>query len=93
MAQTGESTLLHELCADLPPYVEDLMQVPGIGPRKARLLHKALHVDTAEELVEAARQGKVSRVWGFGQKRQSEIAQLSLFDDQYQESPELRMAA
>jgi DNA polymerase (family 10) len=94
MAETGDSALLHELCADLPPYIENLMQVPGIGPRNARLLHEALHVDTAEELVEAARAGKVGRVWGFGEKRQAAIAQLSLFDmEMPEETPRLRLAA
>ena len=94
LVETGDLALVHELCADLPPYVEALMRVPGIGPRTAELLHKALDVETPEELVWAARDHHVRNVWGFGKKREQQIAQLSLFEGEAFDEPfELRMAA
>jgi len=94
LEDTGDLELIHDLCADLPPHIEELMRVPGIGPRTADLLHKSLNVDTAEQLVRAARNHKVRTVWGFGAKREQNIAQLSLFEDAWMnETPQLQMAA
>ena len=94
LVETGDLELIHDLCADLPPHIEELMRVPGVGPRTADLLHKALDVDTAEQLVRAARSHKVRAVWGFGEKREQAIAQLSLFEDAWMNEPtQLQMAA
>ena len=82
LATTGELQYFHELCEDLPPYMEALMELPGVGPRTARHLHEALGAERAEDIVRAARAGRLESVWGFGKKRTSQIAQLSLFDDE-----------
>ncbi len=79
--RTGQMSTLLELCEGLPPYIGALMSVPGIGPRRAQQLHDALGVETPEQLVAAARMGKLQSVWGFGEKRAEQIAQLSLFED------------
>ncbi|WP_165864700.1 helix-hairpin-helix domain-containing protein [Capsulimonas corticalis] len=81
LATTGELQYFHELCEDLPPYMEALMELPGVGPRTAQHLHEALGAETADDVVHAARTGKLKSLWGFGEKRTSRIAQLSLFDD------------
>ncbi len=81
LALTGDMAFFDELCADLPPHMGALMRVPGIGPRTAQRLHDALGISTPEQLVEAARLGRLKPLWGFGPKRQAQFAQLSLFDD------------
>ena len=82
LAQTGEMSYFEELCADLPPYLRELMHVPGIGPKSAKHVHEVLGIETLDQLVQAARDGRLQSVWGFGAKRTSDIGQLSLFDDQ-----------
>ncbi len=81
LAQTGHMEYLDDLCADLPPYVGALMAVPGVGPRMAARLHEDLGVETPSGLAQAARTGRVQSVWGVGEKRAGQWAQLSLFDD------------
>jgi DNA polymerase (family X) len=92
LAQNGEMSYFDELCADLPAYMGALMRVPGIGPRTAQHLHEALGIETPEQLREAARQGRLETVWGFGPKRQAQFAQLSLFDED-EFAPQQRLAA
>ena len=81
LVQTGDMAFLDELCADLPPHMGALMRVPGIGPRTAQRLHDSLDISTPEQLIEAARLGRLQSLWGFGPKRQAQFAQLSLFED------------
>ncbi len=92
LVKTGDMAYLDELCADLPPYMRDLLRVPGIGPRTARQLHDVLGIETPEQLIEAARQCRLETVWGFGPKRQARFAQLSLFDES-DFAPQQRLAA
>jgi hypothetical protein len=47
--------------------------VPGVGPRLARLLHDALHVDTLEALEAAAHDGRVQSIPGVGPRRAQAI--------------------
>jgi DNA polymerase (family 10) len=44
------------------------MRVPGLGPAKARALYAELGVSTAAELEQAARDGRLQAVPGFGDK-------------------------
>ena len=92
LARTGDMSFFDDLCADLPPYMGALMRVPGVGPRTAQHLHDALGIETPEQLVEAARLGRLQTLWGFGPKRQAQFAQLSLFDES-DFAPQQRLAA
>jgi DNA polymerase (family 10) len=47
----------------------ELEGVPGIGPRLARELRDMLGVVDLEGLARAAREGRLSRIYGFGPKR------------------------
>lgn len=77
----GRMPFFDDLCADLPPPIAALMQVPGMGPKTARIVSETLGVRTPEELRRAARDGRLASVWGFGAKRTAQVAQLSLFDE------------
>ena len=65
-----------ELRADLPPAVDHLMNVHGIGPKLAVRLHKELGVRSPAELADAARRGEVIKLPGFGPKRQAAYARI-----------------
>jgi putative hydrolase len=43
--------------------------IPGVGPKLARRIHDALHVDTLEALEAAAHDGRLESVPGVGQRR------------------------
>jgi DNA polymerase (family X) len=53
---------------DFPVALASLLQVPGLGPGRARALYKELGVSTVTELEEAARSGRLQEVPGFGPK-------------------------
>lgn len=65
---TGRSSLLDQLEAQASP--EDVFnRVPGIGPELARRIVKELDIETLEELEEAAHDGRLETVEGFGTRR------------------------
>ncbi len=64
----GKSSLLEELEAQASP--EDAFaRVPGIGKELAQRMIKELHIQTLPELEEAAHDGRLEKVEGFGAKR------------------------
>ena len=66
--QTGRSNLLDRLNGDITP--EDLfIQVPGIGEELAGRIASQMDVDTLEQLEQAAHDGRLGEVKGFGSRR------------------------
>src|SRR3982074_484720 len=53
---------------DFPVALASLLQIPGLGPGRARSLYKELGVSTVNDLEEAARSGRLQDVPGFGPK-------------------------
>lgn len=74
-ATTGHLALLDRLRKDLPAGVTELLDVPGLGPRRVRALYDELHVHTLPQLLRAARDGRVRELHGFGPKTEEHIAQ------------------
>jgi hypothetical protein len=73
---TGRSTLLERLEGEVSP--EELFaQVPGIGQALARRVTAELDVESLEELEQAAHDGRLREVKGFGPRR-VESVRLSL---------------
>ena len=66
--RTGRSSLLERLEGQVSP--EDLFTtVPGIGEELARRIHRELNIDTLEELEQAAHDGRLETLSGFGERR------------------------
>jgi len=76
LVRDGSMNFYVELRADLPPAVDRLMNVAGIGPKLATRLHKELGVASPAELADAARRGQVIKLQGFGPKRQAAYARI-----------------
>ena len=70
---TGESAYLHELRADLPPGMPDLLRVPGLAVQKVHLLHEQLGIDSVDALEAATLDGRLATVKGFGPKSVAKI--------------------
>lgn len=74
--KTGKSQLLQRLRGEVAP--EDVFeQVPGIGHELAERIVRELDVKTLEELEQAAHDGRLARVEGFGRRR-VEALQMTL---------------
>jgi DNA polymerase (family X) len=72
-ATTGKVQRLEEYRAALPKGLLEIMAVPGLGPKRAMVLHKELRIDSLTKLKEACEQGKLLTVKGFGLKSQDDI--------------------
>lgn len=70
---TGASPYLERLRQQSPPGAADLVRVPGLSPRRIRLLHESLGVQTVEQLREACASQRVRRVPGFGEKTEQRL--------------------
>lgn len=70
---TGRSSLLDELRAELPPGIIELSQIPGLSTKKVQLLHDALGISSIAELQMACEINAISKVKGFGDKTQQKI--------------------
>jgi DNA polymerase (family X) len=73
LLDTGEIPMLEELRAQVPESVLALMRIPGLGPKKAAVLHKELNIDTLEQLRAACEAGTVKALKGFGAKTEQAI--------------------
>ena len=68
LTTTGELGLLERLLIEVSP--EDLFTtVPGIGQTLARRIYRVLGINTLEELEQAAHDGSLGKLEGFGRSR------------------------
>ena len=66
--ETGGIEYLDELRKEIPRGVVELMEIPGVGPKTAKLLFETLHVDSVERLEALAQEGKLLGLPGIKQK-------------------------
>ncbi len=72
---TGSCALLRDLRKRTPPALVRLLTIPGLGPKRVQVLHRALGVRTIDQLALAAREGRIREVPGFGEKTERNILQ------------------
>jgi DNA polymerase (family 10) len=73
LVETGRLRYYEELKASIPPGLIELLEIPGLGPKKIQALRKKLGVDTVAKLEAACRAGQVSELEGFGEKTQTNL--------------------
>ncbi|MBI1967598.1 MAG: DNA polymerase/3'-5' exonuclease PolX, partial [Gemmatimonadetes bacterium] len=73
LVTTGQLPLHRQLAAKLPAGLLDLLRIPGLGPKRVKLLHRRLRVKSAGDLAKALDAGKVTRLRGFGPKMAEKI--------------------
>ncbi len=85
MAASGDLSQFGEFLESAPAYVGDIVRgVPGIGVWFAEVAHTAIGISSKEEMVRAARDGRLRQVRGFGATRTARIASLLLPGDAVQ---------
>jgi DNA polymerase (family 10) len=62
LLSTGKLGVLEELAAQVPRGLLDLVRLPGLGPKKARLLHDELGIRELADLERAARAGEIAKL-------------------------------
>lgn len=71
--ESNSSSLLESLQEQTPEGLLEMLLVPGLGPAKIRLIHDGLHVETLQELEQAARDGRLASLPKFGDKTAGKI--------------------
>ncbi len=73
--ETGRIAKHEELKKEIPEGVLQLLQVPGLGPKKAKMLFDTLKVKSVEELEAAIQMGKLAGLPGIQKKTEENILQ------------------
>ena len=63
---TGKFSKLEELEKEIPPTLVDMLAIEGLGPKRINTLYKTLHIESLDDLKEAAQSGKLEELPGFG---------------------------
>jgi DNA polymerase (family 10) len=71
--QTGTIHAVEELRARVPAGVRQLVSIPMLGPKKAMVLWRDLHVSSVEELADAIHDGRLQELKGFGRRTEENI--------------------
>ena len=75
LVKTGKLPQLEKLRLEVPPTLRDIMQVPGVGAKKAMKMFQELKVFDLATLRAACEAGLVASLKGFGVKTQQSILQ------------------
>jgi DNA polymerase (family 10) len=73
LADTGTCRFHAELLLEFPPTMLDLLRLQGVGPKTVALLYSSLNIRSVDELVEAAKAGRLRALKGMGPKKEALI--------------------
>jgi len=73
LVKTGELPLHRELAAKFPPALLELTDIPGLGPKRLKLLIDHLHIEGRDDLEREAKAGSLRKLRGFGAKIEERI--------------------
>jgi DNA polymerase (family X) len=73
LLDTGAIPAAEKLRAKFPPGLVAITRLPGLGPKRARLLHDQLGIDSPEALREAALAQRLREVKGLGPKFEANV--------------------
>src|SRR5881628_2828632 len=68
LVETGTLPQRQQLAAVVPPGLLDLLRIPGLGPKRVKLFHDALKVNSVADLKDALEKGKLTKLGGVGPK-------------------------
>lgn len=71
--ETGKLSLLEDLERETPAELTELLEIPGLGPKKSAVLYRKLGIKTLADLAAAAKAGKIRGLEGFGKKSEEKI--------------------
>jgi DNA polymerase (family 10) len=73
--KTGDLPLRQELRGQVPPGLRDLLNLPGLGPKRALILYQQLQITSLDKLRQAAEKHRIRKLKGFGAKTEETIVQ------------------
>jgi len=73
LLKTDSLPMLDDLLAEIPESVLAILRVPGLGPKRAAVLHNELGVNNLDQLRDACQSHRVRQLKGFGAKTETSI--------------------
>jgi DNA polymerase (family X) len=73
LLETGSIPSADKLKAKIPAGLVEITRIPGLGPKRAKLLHDHLGVSSLDDLRRAAEDGSLKDVPGFGRKAEENV--------------------
>jgi DNA polymerase (family 10) len=70
---TGKLAYHLELKASFPPSLFECLKIPGLGPKKVKILWEKLEIDSVGDLKLSCERGMIAKLDGFGEKTQKNI--------------------
>ncbi|UCD81749.1 MAG: DNA polymerase/3'-5' exonuclease PolX, partial [Desulfobacterales bacterium] len=71
--QTGSTHALKNLQEKIPAEVIQMLKIPNLGPKRVRVLYHDLGIKNLKQLLQAAQDGRIKSVPGFGRKTETQI--------------------
>ncbi|MCS7187047.1 MAG: DNA polymerase/3'-5' exonuclease PolX [Armatimonadetes bacterium] len=71
--QRGTTTRLEQLRTKYPSQLRTLLEIQGIGPRTVAMLYDRLKITSVDQLEEAAKSGKLTKLPGMGEQKVKNI--------------------
>lgn len=73
LLSTGRLSTLEKYRDITPPGVQEILNVPGIGPKKTAVIWKELGIESVGELLYAVNENRLVELKGFGAKTQADL--------------------
>jgi len=73
LVRTGRLEMVETLKETMPAELAELTRVPGLGPKRVKVLYDALAIKSARDLRDAACAGKIQKLPGFGAKTEGAV--------------------
>ncbi len=73
LVTTGRLEFYEELKVKTPPGLVEMLRIPGLGPKKIKVVYEQLQIDTIPALKQACSDGRVAALKGFGERTAKKI--------------------
>jgi len=73
LATTGHLPAYEDLRKSTPPGLVALLRIPGLGPKKIKVLHDELKIESLADLRAAGEANQIAKLKGFGAKTEQRI--------------------
>jgi len=73
LVNSGRLKYYEDLKKSLPAGLVDMLGIPGLGPKRIKILYDKLKLKTVDQLKDAAEKHKLGKIRGFGEKMEENI--------------------
>lgn len=88
IVKTGSLKQLEEIKERVPEELTDILNLEGVGPKRAKELYEELDIKSLEDVEEAVEENEIQELKGFGEKTEEKIeSELERQNDQDSRTP------